>query len=788
MIYTTEQLLNFRPKSLDFQDFIINNFDVDGVFVALPLEEKNGKMIGTKNNLTKEQIKKYHEDKYVETDKGVYNPNIKNPTHFELRLRYTDNIVCLDVDGILSNGDCCLTDIWSVSHMKNLFLDCPYTLSRNKQLPHFYFHLDGINIKEMSNTYVDCFKDLKGDILFNHCWEKINNNQIYNYVGELPVFMYDDIKHIFKDCIFDKKEHKPIKNTFKTSIVNDLLSIIDVKYLQNYQDWTKIVWASKNCLVDESFIDTISQKADNYSLNGFINVWKSTYPAYTLGTIKYYAKLSNSEEYYKIIQNEDFVIPNDLMDIKKLIKLTSNIVVEELDEEQLTEIEKYTAKEKVKAMKEKYQEIEKQRWKQFNDTLTLKTEYFETYHAKILTPAGFVRIYNRQIEITTSRDLSLQYENVIVMKPSKIGLQPKKFTDEWRILENIRTYNTLNFLPPPLICPKHTLNTFIGLNGELLPKSNVDISPFTEHLLLLVGEDVKAMNYCLDYLAHMVQQPGNLPRTALVFKSEQGVGKNIFFESFGKMIIGTDNYLATDSMEKIIGRFNMNQNKLMVIMDEVKGKDAFENSEALKNLITAETLCWEQKGINGIKINNCGRYIFFSNGMSPIKIEYSDRRFNVYESSNKYRNNKEYFKKLKSFLDDETCMGSVYSMLKERDISNWDSIYDRVLTKAYKDIQSVNKPAMALFLEEQIVNYEYSQTIEGEDILSKVKSTDLFTTFKQWLNINGFTKLEYNTTKFGRELSVYEGVTKIKASSSNFYKFDFVVLKEYLIKKGYVDV
>lgn len=308
MIYTEEQMMNFRPKSKDFQDFVLDNFNIEGMLLGLPMEEKNGKMIGTKNNLTKEQIKKFHQDNYVETDKGVYNPTIRNPTHFELRLRYTDNIVCLDVDGILENGDCCLTDIWSVPHMKELFLDCPYTLSRNKQLPHFYFKLDGININELSNTYVDCFKDLKGDVLFNHCWEKIKDNQMYNYNGELPAYEYEDIKHIFKDGVLDKKEPKPIQHkTFTNSndLVEELLNLITNEYLQNYQDWCKIVWSAKNCGVAEDFMDTISQKANNYTLDGFNNVWKSSYPAYTLGTIKYYAKLSNPDEYYNVIQKND---------------------------------------------------------------------------------------------------------------------------------------------------------------------------------------------------------------------------------------------------------------------------------------------------------------------------------------------------------------------------------------------------------------------------------------------------------------------------------------------------
>ena len=299
--------INNHPNN--FKKFVTNHFfNTDGSLLGLPMEEINKKMIGTKNNLTKEQLKTFHKDKYVETDKGVYNMNIKNPTHFELRLRHTDNIVCIDIDGLIDNGDCCLTDIWGIPHFKELFIDCPYTLSRNKKLPHFYFYLDDIDINQLSNTYVDCFKNCKADILFNHCWEKINENQMYNYTNDLPFFKYEDIKHLFKDGVLDKKEPKPIQTqTFTNSneLVNELLNIIDVQYLNNYADWCKIVWSSKNCGADEEFIRIISQKSPSYTDDGFKNVFSSTYPAYTIGTIKYYAKLSDSDKYLTIIQSKD---------------------------------------------------------------------------------------------------------------------------------------------------------------------------------------------------------------------------------------------------------------------------------------------------------------------------------------------------------------------------------------------------------------------------------------------------------------------------------------------------
>jgi phage/plasmid-associated DNA primase len=314
MKYSQEQLLNLRPTIMEnaFEHFILNNFQADdGTLIGLPMKECDGKMIGTKNNLSLEQIKQLREKGLIKTDKGNYIHPVSDSeaTHFELRLRHTDHIVCVDVDGILENGDCCLTDIWSVPHMQEVFLECSYTLSRKKQLPHFYFKITGLDTKQLSNTYVDCFRDFKGDILFNHCWEKIKDNHVYNYdeYGLLTIH-YDELKKLLKDGALDRKEIKPVThNSFTNSndLVSSLLSIIDIDYITNYSDWSKIIWSAKNCGVSRDEMIEFSSKGTNFTIEGFDNVWNYDYPSYTLGTIKYYAKKSNEEEYYKIIQNKD---------------------------------------------------------------------------------------------------------------------------------------------------------------------------------------------------------------------------------------------------------------------------------------------------------------------------------------------------------------------------------------------------------------------------------------------------------------------------------------------------
>lgn len=681
------------------------------------------------------------------------------------------------------------TDDYSLEQLyQDTEIDSCYVKGNTKGL-HVWVEMEHGKEGKFKKNIVKCSNLCEMDYLGEKVFERVGKE----WVGDVPAYLQpSQLNKCFKQEKFMIKlptaSQEPAASA--PELLYKLINMVSQEYCDDRSDWLKIVYAMKKCGVGEEFARDWSKKSDRYTEDGFTNAWEQ-YSAEqitaTEGTIRHYAKKSNPEEYAKL-KKQDCPIPDGCMDIPRLINLKSDIEITETSQEQLDEIEKYSAKEQKKARKELKDKEVQQVFKRFNEEMDLKTAYFEEYHAKILKPAGFVRFANKEVNMLSAKDLTLQYENVRVQKPSGKGIAPVRFTDEWRLKEDIKTYNDVDFYPEPKDCPKDTLNTFTGFKAEQLPESteHVDISPFTDHLYLLVGEDDKAQEYVLNYFAHMIQKPAELPRTALVFKSEQGVGKNMFFEAIGNMILGQNLMLVSDNIDTVIGRFNSNINKLLVIMDEFKGKDGFENSETLKSRITAETVNWEQKGIQSIKIRNYARNIFF--GQNPaVKIEYGDRRFNFFVSSSTMTKNSVYFDNLYKTLHDPTFMRAVFNLLKQRDISNWNAERDRVITSAYKDMQSVNKPAMVTFLEERIMEFENSQSFEGEDHVdfTTVPSSELFTTFRHWLNENGFTKLEYNVTKFGRELGSYEGITKHKGKQFNSWKFDFAVLKEGFIKKGY---
>ena len=305
-----------------FQNFVEQHFqNQNGIPLFLPLKQSGDMMIGTKNNLSLNELQQVHTNGVVAlTGNKVYRMiDKKDTSHLELRLKYTDNIICIDVDGYANNGDISLDEFWEIEGLPDFFKELPYTLSRKKKLPHFYAKLCGIDIQTLKNTYTDCFTLLKGDILFNHCWEK-KDAEIFNYKYNVPYIDINDIQPILKNKLFEKRKEQI--NKTQNNVNNDFekfLDIINEQYLSNFSDWTKIIWAGKACNVSEDFLRNISKKASNYSDEGFDNVYMSyDNPTSTIGTIKYYARLSNEKEYFNILSSSFKLTEQTDLDVAKL--------------------------------------------------------------------------------------------------------------------------------------------------------------------------------------------------------------------------------------------------------------------------------------------------------------------------------------------------------------------------------------------------------------------------------------------------------------------------------------
>jgi hypothetical protein len=304
-----------------------------------------------------------------------------------------------------------------------------------------------------------------------------------------------------------------------------------------------------------------------------------------------------------------------------------------------------------------------------------------------------------------------------------------------------------------------------------------------QHLFKLCNNDDATFNYVLHFLSRKVKTPSKLTGTALIFKSEQGVGKDTFFNWFGRSIIGSKYYFNEQKTELIFGRFNSAiENKLLIIIAETSLKETKEITEAIKDMITREINSIEKKGFEKYDNQNNISYVMLTNNDNPIKIPQDDRRFLAIECDNSICNNENYFKKLNVEINSKKYDKCFYDYLLTLDSDNYDFINSRPTTKYYEDIKEANSNPIIKFFEHLIVkNYE------NRNIIYECKMETLINNIYSFMTDNKYN-YSANATRIGLDLKKYEPYVSKKRNATGFkYLINIRGLTEYLIEKKLIE-
>ena len=191
-----------------------------------------------------------------------------------------------------------------------------------------------------SNT--DVMKNFsKVDIINDNCFITAPNSFYYDQQGKKIVYQVIKEKDIIKlndnqvnDILNDIKEDKStsLSNTInKTSnnlIIEKIADLINLKYLDNYNDWIKIVFACASINKYDLSIK-ISQKSNKFNQKNHDSVYKKFNPLVnspTEGTLHYYAQKSNLDEYIKLFPKLNFTEnESELGDI--YVQLRKDVIV-----------------------------------------------------------------------------------------------------------------------------------------------------------------------------------------------------------------------------------------------------------------------------------------------------------------------------------------------------------------------------------------------------------------------------------------------------------------------------
>jgi hypothetical protein len=315
----------------------------------------------------------------------------------------------------------------------------------------------------------------------------------------------------------------------------------------------------------------------------------------------------------------------------------------------------------------------------------------------------------------------------------------ESFIKKWLQDPHMKTYTSLDFLPGG--APPDVYNTWTDYKVKTLEKTeeNVDITMFHEIIFMLTGGDIE---YFTKWLARLFQKPGEKPMTACVFRSIQGCGKNSLFILIDLIMGNNIVNLVEDASQDLFGRFtDAVESRKLVVIDEA---ETFNNSRALKGLITnPETRC-EKKGQQSYKVSNHAGFCFLTNEKNPVKVDKCDRRYFAYDSLSTYKGNEAYWLKFHTkFIVNPNVQIAVYEYLMSVNIegTKWES--ERPKNQAYQELRG-----MALDIEIKFLSHFI---VEGfPPSTNKITAENLFGNF---LDFTTGSKYEYTKLSFGRKLA-----------------------------------
>tara|TARA_R110000822_G_scaffold75724_3_gene182165 strand:+ start:275 stop:2551 length:2277 start_codon:yes stop_codon:yes gene_type:complete len=159
--------------------------------------------------------------------------------------------------------------------------------------------------KPSQKNIINCFKGGVGDYLGEKVFERLNKTWTGNEPQIINSVILDKCFKM-KQIIKPTREAKLVQSHHASDLKNLILlvDLISVEYLDEREAWIKILMACKKCGITEDQTRIISQKSSSFTDDGFDTAWDS-YDEDTItvseGTLRYYAKKSNPDEYSKII-------------------------------------------------------------------------------------------------------------------------------------------------------------------------------------------------------------------------------------------------------------------------------------------------------------------------------------------------------------------------------------------------------------------------------------------------------------------------------------------------------
>lgn len=262
----------------------------------------------------------------------------------------------------------------------------------------------------------------------------------------------------------------------------------------------------------------------------------------------------------------------------------------------------------------------------FNDAL----EEFNTRYAYVRKMGRIVRI-----PTLTRPEIDLYPVDTFTASLERRHVAGIPIAKSWLDWTKRREVYKLAYEPgKPLITPEGNLNTWIKSPCE--PKKG-DVSLFLDYLDRVFKTDPTYRDWFLAWLAYPIQNPGAKLHTACIFWSTQtGTGKSML-GIIMRQVYGLTNSAVIKEAELHSQWNHWADGRQFIMIEEVKGMNAEKHADALKALITQQTVFINKKNLGQYELRDCTNYYFNSNHAEALFLDEHDRRFFVHNlGSDKY--------------------------------------------------------------------------------------------------------------------------------------------------------
>ncbi|CAL6325739.1 unnamed protein product [Bathycoccus prasinos] len=199
------------------------------------------------------------------------------------------------------------------------------------------------------------------------------------------------------------------------------------------------------------------------------------------------------------------------------------------------------------------------------------------------------------------------------------GKTEHKFVQEWADDPNQKAFRKMDVVPKD--CPPDVYNLWEGYDIEkkkFASEETGDIQPFLDLLW--------------DWIALLFQNPEKKPKTALVFQSKEGSGKNEFWGFIGKLMGKATNLETSKAERDIFEKHSLAlQGRKLVFINEMN-KNIHKNYEdRMKGLITDVSLYLRPLHNKSFEVYNLAGFILAGNSRLLVLVKKKERRFVLVE-------------------------------------------------------------------------------------------------------------------------------------------------------------